>query len=133
MKRQHQKTIVITGFAEDIRRVASMIENSSAEIIELSEKAKDQDIPRTANIVVYVMSQDTGVSTQLHSLFVCIHDRVVKAQEYLIPVEEVNLSKASFPELSALPKISTKDLKRKLAMRDNGDGVAMKESGIRED
>lgn len=81
---------------------------------QITEDAKDTDIPNVADIVIYVFSPDTGYSSQLHSIFTRIHDRVLAPHEYLMAIEGGEPSKAAFPEISHLPEISVDGLKEEL-------------------
>ncbi len=120
MKMQQRKRILLVGFEDDIRGLASQLSSTSADIMQLTERTTNTDVPRTADIAVYVMSVDSGFSTQLHSIFVYIHDRVLTPNEYLLAIGDVDLAKASFSEISHLPQISIGDLKKRLESEVRG-------------
>lgn len=109
MKKQNQK-IIITGFADDLAVVVSRLGSRSVETIQVTENATNEAVPKSADFIIYVMSKDSVYSTQLHSIFVYIHDQVVAGREYLLSVEDIDLREVAFPEVSHLPQISVIEL-----------------------
>ncbi len=114
MIHERNKRILLAGYANDLAEVVPKIAVPSADITLVDEKASDVDVSKAADIVVFVISMDTFYSSQLHSIFVYVHDRVLARQEYLLGIENIDLSKAAFPEIARLPQISIRDLKRML-------------------
>lgn len=111
---QQSRTLLLSGFTDDLANVQKLLGTTLAPTTQVTEDANDADIPDAADIVIYVFSTDTGYSSQLHSIFTRIHDRVLSRREYLMMIEGSDLLRAAFPEISHLPKISIDDLKEKL-------------------
>ncbi len=102
--------IVLSGFADDLANLMSHLQPSAGNIVQVTENTPDADIPKKAEILVYVMSLDTGYSSQLHGVFAYLHHRITAVKEYLCAVEDIDLRRLAFPELSALPEISIQEL-----------------------
>ena len=96
--------ILLSGFADDLDRFISEFGSIPVDIQTVTENATEADIPEAAEMVVYVFSEDTGYSSQLHSIFTYVHDRVQTSKEYLLALGNVDLDKSVFPEISDLPK-----------------------------
>lgn len=105
--------VLLVGFKDDIQDLASLL-STSADIALVTENANKKDIPLKADIVIYAMSEDTSFSTQLHGVFVYIHDLVLSKEEYILPVGNVDLKKGSFPEMSHLPQILIGEILQKI-------------------
>ena len=114
MRNGPRSTVLLVGFEADIQGLASLLSATTADFALLTENATETDIPKAADIVVYAMSEDTGFSSQLHSVFVYVHDRILTNEEYLVAVGNVDLKKASFPELSHLPQASIGEIQQRL-------------------
>ena len=117
MTNTDDRTILLVGFSDDIHDLASLLRATSVNVALVNENATDAAIPKAVDLVLYVMSQDTGFSSQLHSRFVYIHDRVLKKAEYLMAIHNVDLDKIAFPELSHLPHITMNELRTLLNSR----------------
>jgi hypothetical protein len=114
MRQEPRSVVLLVGFEEDIQGLASLLSATTADFVLLTESATETNIPEAADIVVYAMSEDTGFSSQLHSVFVCVHDRILTNEEYLVAVGNVDLNRASFPELSRLPQASIGEIQQRL-------------------
>jgi hypothetical protein len=117
MIKKDNPKILLTGFADDLEKVALELNEISTDIKHVTETAENTDLPKATDVVIYVLSGDTGYSSQLRLVFFDVHNLVLSSEEFLLPIEDVDLNKSVFPEISKLPRISISNLKRKLGNR----------------
>jgi|SRR6516162_5961737 hypothetical protein len=110
MKKTRNRIVLIAGFVDDVAKVVSLLNATCAELMQVTESATVENVPNAADTVLYAISKDTTYSTQLHSLFLYIHDRVQKKDEYLVGIDDSDVRQISFPEFSHLPWVSMSDL-----------------------
>lgn len=112
MKRKRK--ILLVGFADDLTDVVAELDSTSSDIELVTEEAVDSYLPKAVDFVVYVMSTDTGFSSQFHSIFVYVHDHTPTEREYLMAIKDADISKIVFPEVSHLPQVSITDFRKTL-------------------
>jgi hypothetical protein len=117
MKKQRNPTILLTGFANDLAAVVSRLDSTKIDVKLVNEEATADDVPEAADLVLYVLSRDTGYSSQLRGVFTYVQSRALSPQEYLLPIENIHPEYGVFPELSHLRQISISDLVGKLKHR----------------
>jgi hypothetical protein len=111
---RQRKTVVLTAFAEDRGAIAPRIAKPFAEVVWLDEEASANEVPKTADIVVFVLSAAACYSTQLKSIVAYVHDHVRAAERYLLTTEDFDISRLVFPEIKNLPRMTFGELEHLL-------------------
>jgi hypothetical protein len=118
--------IILTGYANDLDDLTKLIAPSSMDIIRIDENALGPsgqaavDVPPVADVTVFVLSIDACYSTRLRGIFVYVYDHVSAPRKYLLALEQMDLSKLTFPEIAHLPAISITELKKLLDTMSSG-------------
>ena len=117
--RTSKPIVVLAGYSHDTSTVMSELGPVDAEIYLVKEDATAEDIPTVADLVLYIMSSDSGSSSQLYSVFTFIHDHVQISHEYLLAVGDVDIRTVAFPTIRAIAEISTSELRARLSPDDS--------------
>jgi len=104
-----ERKILLTGYASDI---AAITERIAGDVVLVDENASGNDLPATADVVVFALSRDACYSSQLKSVCVYVFDHVRAANRYLLPIGDVDLSALAYPEIAHLPRVTQEDLAR---------------------
>lgn len=99
--------VLIVGWAEDVGSVARKLPFL---VRALHESTREEEIPKAIDTAVYVFSRDTGSSSQLLSLISYIHAGIMPRCEYVVSLEDVDLSTQVFPVIADVPEISIEAL-----------------------
>ena len=111
----HEKPkLLLVGFSWDIKRIAATVDQSGVEVFLVNEDAKEGSVPSSADLVIYAMSQDTGWSSRLYSIFTYVYDFVKKQEEYIVFLDGAERPDGIFPSLPPLPSLRVEVLTEKL-------------------
>jgi hypothetical protein len=110
MIHEREKVILLAGYASELVDVVPVVA-PSADLILVNEEASWSDVPKAAEVVVFVLSAGACYSTRLRGLFMYVYDRVSAPRKYVLAIDDVDLSKFVFPEIAHLPRIALDDLR----------------------
>ncbi len=100
--------ILLVGHGDDLVAFSALADDIRVTLV--TEDALEGDIPRTAAVLVLVLSAYACESSKLRLVYDYVVRRVAVAAKYLLPVGELPLPARVFPEAAHLERTSMERL-----------------------